>query len=237
MEQFKGFPAKMQFTPLPNVFFSTLLPQISDIAELKTTLHIFEALYRQRGYPRFVTYRELLGNKSLISSLCEMKTSPEPVLRSALEMATKRGTLLQLVLDRDGVTEDVYLLNNDSGRQVIAKIQSGELELPGLRTKETTYVITEELPDIFTLYEQNIGMLTPMIAEELREAEKLYPENWIKDAIREAVARNKRNWKYIAAILERWSAEGRGDGTHQRDSKKTDPDKYIKGRYGHMVQR
>ncbi|GAH84943.1 unnamed protein product, partial [marine sediment metagenome] len=31
MEQFRGFPAKMQFTPLPNLFFSSLLPQISDI--------------------------------------------------------------------------------------------------------------------------------------------------------------------------------------------------------------
>ncbi|GAH34088.1 unnamed protein product, partial [marine sediment metagenome] len=31
MEQFKGFPAKMQFTSLPNLFFSSLLPQISDI--------------------------------------------------------------------------------------------------------------------------------------------------------------------------------------------------------------
>jgi len=40
MKQFTGFPAKMQFTPLPNFFFSTLLPQISDIAELKTTLHL-----------------------------------------------------------------------------------------------------------------------------------------------------------------------------------------------------
>ncbi|GAH24252.1 unnamed protein product, partial [marine sediment metagenome] len=95
---------------------------------------------------------------------------------------------------------------------------------------------TEELPDIFTLYEQNMGMLTPMIAEELREAEKLYPETWIRDAIKEAVNQNKRKWSYISAILERWLAEGRSDGTYRRDSK-TDPDKYIKGKYGHMVRR
>ena len=31
-------------------------------------------------------------------------------------------------------------------------------------------------------------MLTPLIADELREAEKQYPESWIKDAIKEAVA-------------------------------------------------
>jgi DnaD/phage-associated family protein len=237
MEQFKGFPSKTLFTPLPNIFFSSLLPQISDIAELKTTLHVFEALYRKRGYPQFVTYGELLGNKSLMNSLSPVAASPGTVLRNALEMATKRGTLLYLALDRDGVTEDVYLLNNESSRQALAKIQSGELQLTGLRAKEITHVDTTERRDIFTLYEQNIGMLTPMIAEELREAEKLYPKSWIKDAIKEAVNQNKRKMSYISAILERWSTEGKGDGTYQRDFKKTDPDKYIKGKYGHMVRR
>ena len=71
MKQFNGFPAKMEFTAIPNLFFSTLLPQISDMAELKTTLHIIAALYRKRGYPRFVTFREMLGNASLMSGLSE----------------------------------------------------------------------------------------------------------------------------------------------------------------------
>lgn len=237
MKQFTGFPAKMQFTPVPNFFFSTLLPQISDITELKTTLHILGALYRKRGYPRFVTYGELLTNTSLIRSLKEAAKSPDEVLRQALEMATKRGTFLHLVLDRDGVPEDVYFLNTDSDRQIVAKIQNGELSLPGLKIEGESHIETEEEPDIFTLYEQNIGMLTPMIADELREAEKLYPVAWIKDAIKEAVSLNKRNWRYIARILERWSSEGKSSGAYKRDLKKTEPDKYIRQKYGHMVRR
>ena len=237
MKQFSGFPAKMQFTPLPNFFFSTLLPQISDIAELKTTLHILGALYRKRGYPRFITYRELLSNTSLIRSLKEAAKPPDEVLRQALEMATRRGTILHIVLDRDGVPEDIYFLNTDSDRQIVAKIQNGELSLVGLKTGGQSSIETEEQPDIFTLYEQNIGMLTPMIAEELREAEKLYPVAWIKDAIKEAVSLNKRNWRYIARILERWSSEGKSSGAYKRDFKKTDPDKYAKQKYGHMVWR
>jgi len=236
MKQFSGFPARMEFTPLPNVFFSRLLPQISDIAELKTTLHIFWSLYRKRGYPRFTTYGELLSNTSLMSSLREGTKPPDEVLRNALEMAVKRGTILHIVLDRDGVPEEVYFLNTESNSQIVAKIQSGEFHIPGLKAEEQAYVETGEQPDIFTLYEQNIGMLTPMIAEELLEAEKLYPVNWIKDAIREAVSLNKRSWRYIARILERWSSEGKSDGTYRRDSK-TGPDKYIKGRYGHIVMR
>jgi len=237
MKQFAGFPARMQFTPVPNLFFSRLLPQINDMAELKTTLHILETLYRKRGYPRFVTYKELLANRSLMSSLSQITKPADEVLRNALEMATKRGTILHVMLDKDGKGEDIYFLNTESDKQVIAKIQSGELQLPGLKAERQAYIETEELPDIYTLYEQNIGMLTPMIAEELREAESLYPEIWIRDAIKEAVNQNKRKWRYIAAILERWVTEGKGDGTYRRDFKKADADKYIKGKYGHMVRR
>ncbi len=237
MKQFSGFPARMQFTPIPNVFFSRLLPQISDIAELKTTLHIFWSLYHKRGYPRFITYRELLGNTSLMSSLTEGAKAPDEVLRNALEMAIKRGTVLRVVVDRDGAPEDIYFLNTDSDRQVVAKIQNGELALAGLKAEGQTYIETEAQPDIFTLYEQNIGMLTPMIAEELLEAEKHYSVAWIKDAIKEAVNQGKHKWSYISAVLERWSSEGRGNGTYRRDFKKADPDKYIKGKYGHIVRR
>jgi DNA replication protein len=237
MKQFSGFPAKMQFTPVPNSFFSTLLPQISDIAELKTTLHIFRALYHKRGYPRFTTLRELLGDKSLMSSLKGEARPLDEILRHGLEMAVKRGTILHLALDRDGTPEDIYFLNTESDKQTMAKIQNGELNLSGLKAKEPALIDTEETPDIFTLYEQNIGMLTPMIAEELRDALKVYPETWIRDAIKEAVNQNKRKWSYILAILERWSTEGKGDGTYRGDSKKTDPDKYIKQKYGHIVRR
>ena len=237
MKQFAGFPTRMQFTPVPNLFFSQLLPQINDMAELKTTLHILETLYHKRGFPRFVTYRELLANKSLMSSLSQITRPADKALHDALGMATKRGTVLQIALAKDGKDEDIYFLNTESDRQTIAKIQSGELHLPGLKAGKQVYIETEEPPDIYTLYEQNIGMLTPMIAEELREAETLYPKTWIGDAIKEAVNQNIRKKSYILAILERWATEGKGDGTYRRDFKKTDPDRYIKQKYGNLVKR
>ena len=239
MRQFDGFPARMEFTPVPNVFFSNLLPQIDDIAELKATLHIIWSLYGKRGYPRFVTYQELLSDTSLMSSLREEEKPPDEALRNALEMAVKRGTILHIILDRDGTPEGVYFLNTDSDRWVVAKIRNGKLALSGLKAGGQAYpdVETEQPPNIFALYEENIGMLTPMIADELLEAEKHYPEDWIRDAIKEAVNRNVRKWSYISVILERWSVEGKDSGTPKRDSKKTDPDKYIKGKYGHIVKR
>jgi len=238
MKQFTGFPAKMQFTPVPNFFFSTLLPQINDIAELKTTFHILSALYRKRGFPRFTTHRELLANKSLMSGLNQGEDPPEEVLHRALEMATQRGTILHIALDREGVAEDVYFLNNEANREAIAKIQNGELQLSGLKVRGQAYIETEKQPDIFTTYEENIGMLTPMIADELREAEKLYPIAWISEAIKEAVNQNKRKWSYISAILEHWSSEGKSDGAYKQDSAaKTGRNKYSKQKYDHMVRR
>jgi len=239
MKQFSGFPARMRFTPVPNLFFSSLLPQINDIAELKTTLHIFRTIYAKKGYPRCVSYRELLADKSLVLSLKDKEDQLEATLTTALEMAINRGTILHLAVVIDGKLEDIYFINTESDRRTVAKIENGELTDTGLvAVSHPRADFTDgELPNIFTRYGQNVGMLTPMIAEELREAEKLYPEAWIRDAIRKAVSLNKRNWRYIDRILERWSTEGRSDGTYRRDFKKTEPDKYSKQKYGHMVKR
>ena len=172
-----------------------------------------------------------------MNALKAERDATEQALQKALEASISRGTLLQVSMEKDNDTESAYLLNTPGNRELIEKIESGEITLPGVKTTGRKYPTGEELPDIFTLYEENIGILTPMVAEELREAEKLYPREWISDAVKEAVLYNKRNIKYILKILENWASEGRSDGTHQRDPKKTDPDKYIKGQYGHMVRR
>ncbi len=65
-------------------------------------------------------------------------------------------------------------------------------------------------PNIFPLYEQNIGLLPPLVAEELREAGERYPAEWVEEAFRLATQQNKRKWSYIRAILRRWETEGKG---------------------------
>ena len=80
-------------------------------------------------------------------------------------------------------------------------------------------------------------MLSPIIVEELKEAEKTYPESWIQEAFKEAIDLNKRNWRYISRILERWAAEGKDHGEHRRHTKaESDPKEYYR-RYGHLLKR
>lgn len=235
MKGFNGFPRKTKFTPIPNLFFSAVLPQIDDLAELKVTLHIFWVVYRKRGYPRFVTYGELLADPVLMGGLANEGSTSE-LLRHSLELAVGRGTLLCLTLESDGDVDNLYFVNTDVDRRAVARIESGELKLGTLAKGEPCQVSPEQ-PNIFTLYEQNIGMLSPIIADELKEAERLYPASWIQDAFKEAVSLNKRSWRYMARILERWAAEGKDDGEPGRDSK-TDagPEEYLR-RYGHLLKK
>jgi DNA replication protein len=233
---FSGFPSRADVTPIPNLFFTAVMPQIGSVAELKTVLHIFWLLSRRRGYPQFVTYTELLADQILTGGIAEAGAEKEEVLRQALQQAVGHGIMLHVRIDRAGQPEDAYLINNEASREALSKIEQGVI--PHLSPAPTRGDTQVTLPrDIFSLYERNIGMLTPLIAEQLQEAESLYPADWIESAFKEAVALNKRSWKYILRILERWSNEGKDDGKFGRDTEKEgDREKYVKGKYGHMVK-
>lgn len=80
------------------------------------------------------------------------------------------------------------------------------------KTKEslTTTTLSGE---IFKLYEDEIGALTPMVRDAVNEwiDDADFPDQWIIDAIRRAVVQNKRSWAYVRAILNDWKAKGKQD--------------------------
>jgi len=222
MRPFPGFPNNSRTDPLPEPFFTALLPYIDDLDELKVTAYLLWLLYRKGPGTAFVSLEELLGEKALIEGL----GGREALLR-ALKRAVERGTFLQASVDQ--APQTIYVANSPEGRQAIERLLRGEAS-----TEEPA--APEGRKNIFTLYEENIGMLTPMIVEELKEAEARYPFQWIEAAFQEAVAQNKRRWKYIARILERWAAEGKG-GKAQRDTQEEEAwQKYFRGRYGRIVR-
>ena len=216
---FDGFPRRVRFVPVPGPVFGPLLEQIDDLGELKCTLRVIWMLHHKRGYPRFVTLKEVMSDRVLATALATEGYPDRQRVERGMTMAVERGTLVTGNVARDGGEEPVYMLNTEADRRTLAGMTAEGVSPEALPKAEPWEGATERA-NIFALYEDNIGMLSPMIAEELREAEELYPMLWIDEAFRESISQNKRSWRYIARILERWEREGRTDGESRRHPKK-----------------
>jgi DNA replication protein len=231
---FSGFPdGKVRLTPIPDPFFRELLPQIDDLAELKLTLYVFWRLDHMEGAFRYLRRVDFAQDDTFLRSLTVHPEEAFKALDQALEMAVSRGTLLRAELGAEAGEEALYFLNSPKGRAGVEAIERGEwrpqpeIEAPG--------ELPAEPANIYRLYEENIGPLTPMIAEALRDAEKTYPIRWIEEAMRIAVKNNARNWRYITVILERWQREGRDERKDRRDSEK-DRRRYVEGEYSDFIE-
>ena len=216
---YKGFPRKVRYLPVPAPLLESLLEEIDDLAELKCTLRVIAMLHVKKGHPRFVTLGELQADRTLTRSLGQDGDSASQSIEQGMAKAVRRGTIAVASVEESGARQQLFTLNTEVNRTTLEKFAEGATQVSPLPVSEP-WVEPEDTPNIFALYEQNVGMLSPMIADELREAEELYPVEWISEAIREAVGLNKRSWRYISRILERWEHEGRGHGKPGRYSKK-----------------
>lgn len=90
-------------------------------------------------------------------------------------------------------------------------------------TTETTTEIEEDVsPSTMMVYTQEIGLLTPFIANALEDWETLVPPQWVTDAINIAAKNNARSWSYVEVILKRWKAQGnQNDAKQARKKSKT----------------
>jgi DnaD/phage-associated family protein len=217
MKGFPGFPSgPVRFTAVPDLFWAELLPQIDDLAELKVTMHCIWRLYRKTGQLRYLSREELLQDDVLMDGLRAPGLAQHRVLDDALSRAVTRGSLLRVDVQLNGDTHAWFFVNTARARRLVHQLRSGEV-LPEVVAQPVEPVpLPQERPTIFALYEQNVGLLQPIIAEELRLADREYHGDWIEDAFRLAAERNIRNWRYIRSILERWAREGRDDGTFEQ---------------------
>ncbi len=233
MKGFAGFPAgKQPYTPVPNLFFSELLPDIDHLGELKVTLHLFWLLAQKKGERPCVSGEELAADQRLLAGLATPGLSPQEALHDALERAVARRTLLRVTSGEGTARRDWYFVNSEKGRQAVEELLAGKWSPVG---PEQPLHLQVQRPNIFVLYEQNIGPLTPLLAEELMEAEDSYPPAWIEDAFREAVELNRRSWRYVRRILERWAAEGKEDETARRSDER-DRRRFISGEYADYIE-
>lgn len=216
-DTFEGFPNSGLATPVPNLFFARVMPEIEAVEELVVTAYFFYAQTQVRRSPRFLTLRELESDGALLRTLARLCGGHDgKALRRGLDLAVRRGTLIELAVGRASspTEERLYAVNTPANRKAFAALgpDAVRVEEPLPPAQGTA------APDIFTLYEQNVGTITPLIAEDLKEAEDRYPPDWIRAAFHEAVAANKRSWRYIARILQRWETEGPDYEKPERDT-------------------
>ena len=217
MNPFPGFSNTEVLTQIPDTFFQQLLHEITDINELKIAIY---ALWR------------IEHMDSPFRALCESDFDAKDLglvleeIRSGLEKAVERGTLIRSQHEADVF----YFLNSPRGRAAADAFAKGNW-----RESAQIRSAPMERPNIFKLYEDNIGPLTPLIADALKDAEETYQPEWIAATIELAVKNNKRNWKYCEAILKRWKEEGRGE-KQDRQNTEEDRRKYIEGRFSDYIE-
>jgi len=237
MDSFKGFnPNKDHATPIPPEFFSSLLPQIKDLFELKTVLYLFWYFqHTEIEFPYFAT-RQLEQDPLILSGFGSTRSEQLKNLHHSFHLAEKDGIILTSTGLDLGETR-VYFLNTPKGRQGIELFQNGSLKLQP--DHDSLVKLTKARPNIFKLYEENIGVITPIIAETLTELEETYPQQWIEEAFTEAIKNNVRKLRYIEVILKNWQEEGKHERTDRRRGKKDkeeyDPDRYIDGDFSDFI--
>jgi len=233
MSPFTGFPSgKFHLTPIPAPFFSDLLPKIDHLGELKVTLYALWFLDQQEGNLRYITFQDFAGDSRLTAGLGATAPAIQAALKDALERAVLRGTLLRALSEERDAENAIYFLNSPRGRAALKALQQKEWT-PG-EQGHVDVTLDLERPNIFRLYEENIGPLTPLIAEALQEAERDFPAEWIEEALQIAVENNVRRWRYIDKILRSWKEEGR-HGSDRRDSKE-DRRRYYEGEFSDFIE-
>lgn len=235
MSRFEGFsPGKLKATAIPAQFFSEVLPLIDDLAELRVTLFCFWALHQKEGEYRYLREQDFLKDAALMQGLTHdaPQRAPQDILHDALDKACARHTLLKAWVELDSGREALYFVNTERGRVAVRQIQAGQWK-PG---KEDLLIeVLPERPNIYALYEANIGPLAPMIVDDLKDAERDYPAEWLRAAIQEAVRSNIRSWRYIRSILERWKQEGRSHDNTAPDPLE-DGSRYASGKYADWIE-
>lgn len=170
-----------------------------------------------------ITYFSLLSAQESPSQVVDAFTLSDALPASMRQDPARQEAALNALLEAEllleytepGKADTRYLLpGTPQGRNLHDQLARGEA---GLSTLGTAQPLADQArPNIFKLYEANIGPLTPIMADILKQAEQDYPAEWIEKAVGEAVTHNARNWKYVQAILTSWKEKGR-DEKNEKD--------------------
>lgn len=191
---------------IPGELFDRLL-QIQDLAELKAVLYVLRLAGVGSSQP--VPVADLLVTD--IARAIAGPFNPEGALQRAqraIDRAVTNGGLLRLTVGTTPHREAFLLPATMDARSQVDRLRAGDPDANIEMGFPADAHVALYRPNVFAFYEQHLGPLTPLVADQLRDAERSYPRLWIEEAIVAAADSNTRSWRYIETILTRWEETG-----------------------------
>jgi DNA replication protein len=215
-EKFNGFDlSENALTSIPADFFRLVMPAIQDANLLKLCLYVLWKADTVGDYQISFTADGLVLDKIFSDGLTNDTNNLPALIDALLHKAVESNILLGWQSNQHDQSR--YFINCDAGAAAHKQASLG--------ARSSHITLDQIKPNIYKVYEENIGPLTPLIADTLRDAEETYPADWIKEAMEIAIENNVRRWRYVESILDRWKKEGRNGTDRRRD--KTDYRSYL----------
>lgn len=196
---------------IPDDLFDRLV-DTQDLSELKAVLQVL----RLSGAN---TIRAVPSSELLVPRVARSIAGPhnpeagELRAQRAVDRAVTNGSLLRISFGMGAQRRQYLLPATQQARSVVERLRTGEMGTSIDLGVPADTDISVYRPNVFAFYEQHLGPLTPLVADQLRDAERSYPRIWIEDAIVAAAEANTRSWRYIEAILSRWEDTGAPGGS------------------------
>jgi len=135
----------------------------------------------------------------------KLTNKPDDVSLKLTEVVSTPASAKESILKKE---EEVPPTTPDPPTPLSAAEEKPEKTVTDPEPTKVWTPLSKNFGAVCTLYEKNIGILSPILGQELDDLASTYELDWIEAAIKEACAMQKRHLKYIAAILERWGTEG-----------------------------
>lgn len=196
----KEFPLSDDFgsTRVPNAVLSAVLNEVEESETVKLILRAVWLLERQRGFPASITVNELRHDRVLIRVF-----KSQEKFDAALDQSLNLGVLIKFELNN----ADALMLNTVSATRQVKHVKDTQPE--SIEEDGWDASVGSEMPnDAFRAYEENIGLLSPMIRENITAALQDFSDEDIIEAIKIAVENESRSWSYIAGVLRNWARDG-----------------------------
>ena len=208
--------------PIPQTPFTAVISGVTPVPDI---------LVQGYGYVTALVWGRVWRFCQMIDGVCRASTekigagigmSERTIIRH-LEILCKDGYLFDMTPD---LRNKPHIYADTGKLKIKVSFEVGMTESQShydSKSHEESTTNGEVLSNIFTHYESNIGPLTPLIADILKDAEKEYPPLWIMEALTLSVTNNKRNWRYCESILKRWKTEGKDEGKGKPKPEETSP--------------